>query len=159
MPTLGILFGGSRRLATSTRLLCVSRLDRLTFRSMKDCYALLISRFAHDRCSFVTLVTPGVLESISPKRLFALTSTLCRLLANRSVPIESPDSIDCQAVIREITHADHETPADLLDAICFIDELANAVAVELLLDRVPATHWVSNASVSIRQQTSLLRLG
>ena len=46
MPTLGILLGGGRRLATANRLLCVSRLDRLTFRSMKDCYALLISRFA-----------------------------------------------------------------------------------------------------------------
>ncbi len=60
-----------------------------------------------------------------------------RLLCKPVCPIESPDSIDCHAVIREITRADHETPADLLDAICLIDELANAVAVELLLDRVP----------------------
>ncbi len=83
------------------------------------------------------LSRPGVLESISPKRLFALLQPYAGFFANRSVPIESPDSIDCQAVIREITHADHETPADLLDAICLIDELANAVAVELILDRVP----------------------
>jgi hypothetical protein len=73
-----------------------------------------------------------VLESISPKRLFALLHPYTGFFANRSVPIETPDSIDCQAVIREITHADHETPADLLDAICLIDELVNDVAVELL---------------------------
>ncbi len=132
---------GSRRLATSNRLLCVSRLDRLTFRSMKDCYALLISSLHHDRCSFATLVTPRCARVHFPLAIVRSTSTYAGFFANRSVPIESPDSIDCQAVIREITHADHETPADLLDAICLIDELANAVAVELLLDRVPATHW------------------
>ncbi len=50
----------------------------------------------------------------------------------------SPSSdIDCQAVIRAVTHADHDTPADLLDAICLIDELSNANSVDLLLDRVP----------------------
>ena len=85
------------------------------------------------------LSRPGVLESIAPKRLFELLQPYTDFFASRSVRIESPDSIDCQAVIREITQADRETPADLLDAICLIDELANAVAVELLLDRVPAS--------------------
>ena len=83
------------------------------------------------------LSRPGVLESISPKRLFALLHPYAGFFANRSIPIELPNSIDCQAVIREITHADHEVPAELLDAICLIDELANTVAVDLLLDRVP----------------------
>ncbi len=105
---------------------------------MKDGYALLIFKV----CTMTAvrlprLSRPGVLESISLKRLFALLQPYAGFLANRPVAIESPDSIVCQAVIREITHADHETPADLLDAICLIDELANAVAVELLLDRVP----------------------
>ncbi|XZE56630.1 hypothetical protein SH139x_002753 [Planctomycetaceae bacterium SH139] len=85
------------------------------------------------------LSRPGVLESIAPKRLFELLQPYTDFFASRSIRIESPDSIDCQAVIREITQADRETPADLLDAICLIDELANAVAVELLLDRVPAS--------------------
>jgi hypothetical protein len=85
------------------------------------------------------LSRPGVLESIAPKRLFELLQPYTDFFASRSVRIESPDSIDCQAVIREITLADRETPADLLDAICLIDELANAVAVELLLDRVSAS--------------------
>ena len=71
------------------------------------------------------LSRPGVFESIAPERLFALLHPYADFFASRSVPIESPDSIDCQAVIREITKADHETPADLLDAICLIDELAN----------------------------------
>lgn len=83
------------------------------------------------------LSRPGVLESISPKRLFALLQPYADFFANRCVPIKSPDSINCRAIIREITNADQETPADLLDAICLIDELANPVAVELLLDRVP----------------------
>lgn len=73
MPTLGILLGGNRQLATSNRFLCVSRLDRLTFCSMKDCYELLIFKV----CTMTAfrlprLSRPGVLESISPKRLFAL---------------------------------------------------------------------------------------
>ena len=85
------------------------------------------------------LSRPGVLESIAPKRLFELLQPYTNFFASRSVRIESPDSIDCQAVIREITQADRETPAELLDAICLIDELANAVAVELLLDRVPSS--------------------
>ena len=85
------------------------------------------------------LSRPGVLESIAPKRLFELLQPYTDFFASRSVRIESPDSIDCQAVIREITQADRETPAELLDAICLIDELTNAVAVELLLDRVPAS--------------------
>jgi hypothetical protein len=84
------------------------------------------------------LSRPGVLESIDPERLFALLHPYADFFANRSVPIEAPDSIDCQAVVREIAKADRETPADLLDAISLIDELANTVAVELLLDRVPA---------------------
>ncbi len=71
--------------------------------------------------------------------MFELLQPYTDFFASRSVRIESPDSIDCQAVIREITQADRETPADLLDAICLIDELANAVTVELLLDRVPAS--------------------
>ncbi len=84
------------------------------------------------------LSRPGVIESIDPKRLFELLHPYADFFANRSVPIETPDQIDCQAVIREITKADRETPADLLDAICLIDELANTVAIELLLDRIPA---------------------
>lgn len=84
------------------------------------------------------LSRPGVLESIAPERLFALLHPYADFFANRSVPIEAPGSIDCQAVIREIAKADRETPADLLDAISLIDELATTVAVELLLDRVPA---------------------
>ncbi len=84
------------------------------------------------------LSRPGVLESIDPERLFALLHPYADFFANRSVPIEAPGSIDCQAVIREIAKADRETPADLLDAISLIDELANTVAVDLLLDRVPA---------------------
>jgi hypothetical protein len=84
------------------------------------------------------LSRPGVLESIDPERLFALLHPYADFFANRSVTIEAPDSIDCQAVIREIAKADRETPADLLDAISLIDDLANTVAVELLLDRVPA---------------------
>tara|TARA_R110002073_G_scaffold139076_1_gene288952 strand:- start:6113 stop:7060 length:948 start_codon:yes stop_codon:yes gene_type:complete len=84
------------------------------------------------------LSLPGVLESIDPERLFALLHPYADFFANRSVPIEAPGSIDCQAVIREIAKADRETPADLLDAISLIDELANTVAVDLLLDRVPA---------------------
>lgn len=84
------------------------------------------------------LSRPGVLESIDPERLFALLHPYADFFANRAVPIEAPCSIDCQAVIREIAKADRETPADLLDAISLIDELANTVAVDLLLDRVPA---------------------
>ncbi|MBN8605124.1 MAG: hypothetical protein J0M26_29275 [Planctomycetes bacterium] len=84
------------------------------------------------------LSRPGVLESIDPERLFALLHPYADFFANRSVPIEAPGSIDCQAVIREIAKADRETPADLLDAISLIDELANTVSVDLLLDRVPA---------------------
>lgn len=84
------------------------------------------------------LSRPGVLESIAPERLFALLQPFSDFFGKRSVPIESPESLDCNAVMREITNADRETPADLLDAISLIDELANTVAVELLLDRVPS---------------------
>jgi hypothetical protein len=105
---------------------------------MKDWYALLVSKV----CTMTAvrlprLSRPGVLESISPERLFALLQPYAGFFAKRTVSIESPGSIDCQAVIREITHADHEAPADLLDAICLIDELSHTVAVDLLLDRVP----------------------
>ncbi|HBJ33661.1 MAG TPA: hypothetical protein DDZ51_02640, partial [Planctomycetaceae bacterium] len=82
------------------------------------------------------LSRPGVLESIAPERLFALLHPFADFFASRSVPIISPDSIDCQAVIRTIAHADRGTPADLLDAICLIDEMANSVAVDLLLERL-----------------------
>jgi hypothetical protein len=84
------------------------------------------------------LSRPGVLESIANERLFALLRPYADFFASRAVPIETPGSIDCQAVIREITKADRDTPSDLLDAISLIDELANTVAVELLLDRIPA---------------------
>jgi hypothetical protein len=105
---------------------------------MKDWYAFLISKV----CTMTAvrlprLSRPGVIESISPKRLFALLQPYAGFFANRSVSIDSPDSIDCQAIIREIIHADHEVPAELLDAICLIDELSHTVAVDLLLDRVP----------------------
>jgi hypothetical protein len=83
------------------------------------------------------LSRPGVLESISSERLFALLQPHSSFFATRSVAIDSPDSIDCKAVIDAITHADRETPADLLDAICLIDELASDAAVDLLLNRVP----------------------
>ncbi len=106
---------------------------------MKDCYEVLIFKvYIMTRCSTSAFIAPGVIESIDPKRLFELLHPYADFFANRSVPIEGPDSIDCQAVIREITKADRETPADLLDAICLIDELANTVAIELLLDRMPA---------------------
>jgi hypothetical protein len=107
---------------------------------MKDCYEVLIFKvYIMTAVRLPRLSRPGVLESIAPKRLFELLQPYTDFFASRSVRIESPDSIDCQAVIREITQANRETPADLLDAICLIDELANAVAVELLLDRVPAS--------------------
>jgi hypothetical protein len=106
---------------------------------MKDCYGSLISKVNNmTAVRLPRLSRPGVLESIAPERLFALLQPFADFFASRSVPIESPDSIDCKAVIREIAQADRETPADLLDAICLIDELSNAIAVELLLDRVPA---------------------
>jgi hypothetical protein len=106
---------------------------------MKDCYEVLIFKvYIMTAVRLPRLSRPGVLESIAPKRLFELLHPYADFFANRSVPIEAPDSIDCQAVIREITKADRETPADLLDAICLIDELANTVAIELLLDRIPA---------------------
>ncbi len=106
---------------------------------MKDCYEVLIFKVCiMTVVRLPRLSRPGVIESIDPKRLFELLHPYADFFANRSVPIEGPDSIDCQAVIREITKADRETPADLLDAICLIDELANTVAIELLLDRMPA---------------------
>ena len=83
------------------------------------------------------LSRPGVLESIAPERLFALLRPYSEFFSSRSVSLQSPESLDCQAVIGALTHANRETPAELLDAICLIDELANAVSVELLLDRVP----------------------
>jgi len=105
--------------------------------SMKDCYGSLIFKvYNMTAVRLPRLSRPGTLESIAPERLFALLHPFADFFANRSVLIESPESIDCKAVIREITKADRETPADLLDAICLIDELANTVAVELLLDRV-----------------------
>ncbi len=106
---------------------------------MKDCYEVLIFKvYIMTAVRLPRLSRPGVFESIDPKRLFELLHPFADFFANRSVPIETPDSIDCQAIIREITKADRETPADLLDAICLIDELANTVAIELLLDRIPA---------------------
>ncbi len=80
---------------------------------------------------------PGVLESIAPERLFALLQPFTEFFAERNVSITSPNSLDCEAAMREITRADRETPSDLLDAICLIDELAHTSAVDLLLDRVP----------------------
>jgi hypothetical protein len=100
------------------------------------------------------LSRPGVLESISPERLFALLQPHSGFFASRSVPINSPDSIDCKAVVRAITHADRETPADLLDAICLIDELASDVAVDLLLSRVPRNSLGLAQGAHTRQQTS-----
>ncbi len=44
-------------------------------------------------------------------------------------------------------------------AICLIDELANTVAIELLLDRIPAHTLESSPVVSIQQQISSQRLG
>ncbi|MFN7888686.1 MAG: hypothetical protein ACK5OC_00225, partial [Pirellula sp.] len=106
---------------------------------MKDCYEVLIFKvYIMTAVRLPRLSRPGVIESIDPKRLFELLHPYADFFAHRSVPIEGPDSIDCQAVIREITKADREAPADLLDAICLIDELANTVAIELLLDRIPA---------------------
>jgi hypothetical protein len=99
---------------------------------MKDCYEVLIFKvYIMTAVRLPRLSRPGVFESIDPKRLFELLHPYADFFANRSVPIEAPDSIDCQAVIREITKADRETPADLLDAICLIDELASTVAIEL----------------------------
>jgi hypothetical protein len=133
------LFGGCRRPATINRILFVSRLDRLTLKSMKDRHGILIFKvYIMTAVRLPRLSRPGVLESIAPERLFALLKPYSHFFADRSVLIDSPDSIDCQAVIREITHANRETPAELLDAICLIDELASTVAVDLLLDRIPA---------------------
>jgi hypothetical protein len=89
MRTLGILLDRNRRLAFSNRFLCVSRLDRLTFCSMKACYELLIFKV----CSMTAvrmphLSRPGVLASISPKRSFALCQPYVGFSANRSVPIK-----------------------------------------------------------------------
>jgi len=104
----------------------------------------LINEFIHERQLLCLEIPSGNLGSPffgdhTHQTLVNIRSTLTLFLffANRSVPIVSPDSIDCQAVTRKITHADNETPADLLDAICLIDELTNAVAFELLIDRVP----------------------
>ncbi len=127
---------------------------------MKDCYEVLIFKvYIMTAVRLPRLSRPGVIESIDPKRLFELLHPYADFFANRSVPIETPDQIDCQAVIREITKADRETPADLLDAICLIDELANTVAIELLLDRMPAHTLGIQPVVNIPPQISLQRLG
>ncbi|MBU6174174.1 MAG: hypothetical protein KGQ60_10235 [Planctomycetes bacterium] len=53
------LHGGNRWPAATNRLLCVSRLDRLTFCTVKVWYAFLIFQgLHHGRCSFASLVTP-----------------------------------------------------------------------------------------------------
>jgi hypothetical protein len=139
MPKSGTTLGGYRRdqpLPIAFSRQPVGSIDVL---SMKDCYGSLIFKVHNMTAVRLSRLTrPGVFESIAPKRLFELLQPFTDFFANRSVLIESPDSIDCQAVIREITKADRETPADLLDAICLIDELANTVAIELLLDRIPA---------------------
>lgn len=82
------------------------------------------------------LSRPGVLESIAPHRLMALLNPFEGFFSSRSVAINPIGSIDCQAIIRAIMQADRDTPAELLDAICIIDELANAASVDQLLDRV-----------------------
>jgi hypothetical protein len=106
---------------------------------MKDCYGIIIIKaLIMTSIRLPRLSRPGVLESIAPERLYALLQPYSDFFAERSVPIDSAETIDCQAIIREIAHADRGTPSELLDAICLIDDLANTVAVELLLDRVPA---------------------
>ncbi len=97
---------------------------------------------------------PGVLESIAPERLFALLQPFTAFFASWAVQISPSSEIDCQAVISVITNADHDTPADLLDAICLIDELSNANSVDLLLDRVHRKPWGLRSEASTPKRTS-----
>lgn len=77
-----------------------------------------------------------VLETISSERLRALLKPFQSFFAKQGVSIEAPTSLDCHAILRAIQEAEDEPPAELLEAICLIDELANAATVDLLLDRV-----------------------
>ncbi len=56
----------------------------------------------------------------------ALLNPFEGFFTSRSVAINPIGSIDFEAIIRAIMQADRDTPAELLDAICIIDELANA---------------------------------
>jgi hypothetical protein len=92
------------RLATPNRLLFVSRLDRLTFRSMKDCYELLnFKACTMTAACLPRLSRPDVRESISLKRLFALRKPYAGFFADRSVPIVSPDSIEFLAMLWDLS--------------------------------------------------------
>jgi len=118
-------------------LLFVSRLDRLTLKSMKDRYGLLIFKvYIMTAVRLPRLSRPGVFESIAPHRLVPLLKPHSTFFEARGTSIDSPSSIDYEAVVRAIMEADRDTPAELLEAICLVDELANAASVDLLLDRV-----------------------
>ncbi len=51
---------------------------------------------------------PGVLESIAPERLLLCFNRSPEFFAERNVSITSPNSLDCEAIMREITRADRE---------------------------------------------------
>lgn len=84
------------------------------------------------------LSRPGVLESIAPHRLASLLQPHSTFFEGKGVSIDASGPIDCQAAIRAVMEADRDTPAELLEAICLIDELANEPTVDLLLSRVTA---------------------
>lgn len=82
------------------------------------------------------LSRPGAIESIAPHRLISLLEPHSNFFQSRGTSIDPPNSMDCEAIVRVIMEADRDTPTELLEAICLIDEMANAASVDLLLDRV-----------------------
>ncbi len=82
------------------------------------------------------LSRPGVLESIAPDRLSALLHPFESFFESRAICIKEPTEMNCQAIIRAIMLADRDTPVELLDAICIIDEMATSSAIDQLRDRV-----------------------
>lgn len=85
---------------------------------------------------FARLSRPRVLNSIAPVRLRTLLQPHSAFFAASGLSIGDAGPVDCHAAIQAVLEGDNEPPAELLEALYLIDELATDSNVDLLLGRV-----------------------
>lgn len=86
------------------------------------------------------LSKPHLLRSIAPERLAVLLQPHHEFFFTRGIQVATLDKSDAagvERVIQCLLHPDRDTPLELLNAVCMIDEMASPQSIDLLLNEIP----------------------
>jgi hypothetical protein len=102
---------------------------------------------------------PDRLKTIEPCRLQAFLAPYETYLCRRGFTLPSDGAIDYDALAQILMHHDDQVPNVMVDALYYVDELANDQAMDRLMEEASAAGMRLDLGPSPRQPMWRLRCG